>query len=120
ADFADDDVVRPALQSGRALVLRTLSKAYGLAGLRVGYALGDARLIAEVEKSRGPYKVNRIAGIAAVAVLRHDRDWVDANVAAVRRNRDRLAAELRRRGARVADSAANFLLLRIPGSAHVW
>ncbi|HEX6133261.1 MAG TPA: histidinol dehydrogenase [Longimicrobiales bacterium] len=120
ADYADDDMVAFAIASGRALVLRTLSKAYGLAGLRIGYAIGDPRLVAEVEKSRGPYKVNALAEQAALSVLGRDRDWVAANVADVRRARGRLRTELRGRGITVLDSAANFLLLKVPGRARDW
>src|SRR5690606_7844307 len=62
-----------ALCAGNTLVLRTLSKAHGLAGLRVGYALGPAELIREVEKARGPYAVSAAAEAAALAALRAGR-----------------------------------------------
>lgn len=114
ADFAGDDVVAEALASERAIVVRTLSKAWGLAGLRLGAAIGPARLIAEVEKSRGPFKVGGAAEAAAVAALRNDAGWVEDCVARVCENRDRLATELRARGCRVWPSAANFLLTRPP------
>ena len=119
ADFADDDFVGAAVASDRTLVLRTFSKAYGLAGLRVGYAVGPARLIAEVEKSRGPYKVGGVAEAAALAALR-DRPWVSDRIAEVRANRTRLRAALEERGMTVWESAANFLLMGIPGSAGGW
>ncbi|HSK20368.1 MAG TPA: histidinol dehydrogenase [Longimicrobiales bacterium] len=119
ADFADDDFVQHAIASDRTLVLRTFSKAYGLAGLRVGYAVGPARLIAEVEKSRGPYKVGGVAQAAALAALR-DGAWVADRIAEVRTNRARLRAELEARGTAVWESAANFLLTEIPGSAGSW
>jgi histidinol-phosphate aminotransferase len=114
ADFAAGNMLEDAVASDRALVLRTLSKAYGLAGLRVGIAIGPADLIAEVEKSRGPYKVSAAAEAAAVAVLRNDGEWVAAGIAQVRENRDRLAEALRVRGFHVWPSSANFLLVRVP------
>jgi len=114
ADFAGADMASRAVDTGRIVVLRTLSKAWGLAGVRVGYAIGPARLIAEIEKSRGPYKVSGPAEAAALAVLRHDRDWVERTVAQVRRNRDRLAAALRDIGLHTWPSAANFLLVQVP------
>jgi histidinol dehydrogenase len=114
ADFADDNVLASAVASERAIVLRTLSKAYGLAGLRIGIAVGPAHLIAEVEKSRGPYKVSAIAEAAALAVLRNDCDWVERTIAVARQNRDTLADALRGRGLRVWPSAANFLLVETP------
>jgi histidinol-phosphate aminotransferase len=120
AAFAGEDMVQTSLESGRTLVLRTFSKAYGLAGLRLGYAIGPAELIAEVEKSRGPYKVNGVAEAAALAALAGDGDWVRQRIADVQANRERLAQALRARGARVWPSAANFVLLSVPGAATVW
>ena len=120
ADYAGEDLIRQAISSERGIVLRTMSKAWGLAGLRIGYAIGPARLIAEIEKSRGPYKVNAIAEQAALAALAFDRDLVRDRIAEVVRNRGDLRTALMDRGLDVPDSAANFLLLRVPGSAEVW
>lgn len=117
ADFSGDSMVNWAIDSGRAVVLRTLSKAWGLAGLRIGYAIGPAPLIREIEKSRGPYKVTAAADAAARAALAEDRDWVRDVVARTVEHRDRLRAELERRGLRVWPSAANFLLFAPPGAA---
>jgi histidinol-phosphate aminotransferase len=119
-DFADDDLLGTVLASGNAVVLRTFSKAFGLAGLRLGYAVGPVEVIAEIEKSRGPYNVSGAAEAAALAVLGRDQSWVRECVAQVRRNRDRLAAELQARGARVWPSAANFVLVSVPGLAAEW
>jgi histidinol dehydrogenase len=120
ADFADDDMAGFAAASDRTVVLRTLSKAWGMAGLRVGYAVGPAPLIAEIEKSRGPYKVGGVAEAAALAVLSRDREWVAARIAEVRQNRDRLLGELAARRVRTWPSSANFVLLRATGLAADW
>ena len=122
ADYAGVDLVAEAVASDRLVVLRTLSKAFGLAGLRVGYAIGPVALVREIEKSRGPYKVTAAADAAALAALAGDREWAAANVAVVKENRQRLAAELGAQGFRVWPSGANFLLVQtpeagIPGSA---
>jgi histidinol dehydrogenase len=114
ADFGDDDFTGFAVASSRTVVLRTLSKAYGLAGLRVGYALGPTAVIAEVEKARGPYKVGGVAQAAALAVLSHDAQWVRDRAAEVRTNLAWLRAELDERGVHSWPSAANFVLLRVP------
>jgi histidinol dehydrogenase len=114
AEFADDGFLADALRSDRLLVVRTMSKAFGLAGLRVGYAVGHAELVAEVEKSRGPYKVNALAERAAVTALREDRPWVQARVADVRENRARLRDALTALGLAPLPSAANFVLVPVP------
>jgi len=114
ADFMDEPASDWLAASDRIVVLRTLSKAYGLAGLRVGYAIGPARLIREIEKSRGPYKVTATANAAALAALTQDEPWVRDVVRQVRENRERLAVELRALGLRVWPSQTNFLLVQAP------
>ena len=114
ADFGENDVLDLVLASDRAISLRTMSKAYGLAGLRIGYAVGPAALIAEVEKSRGPYKVNGPAEAAALEVLARDMNWVRDGIAAVRENRARLAEALRTRGLLAWPSSGNFVLTAVP------
>lgn len=92
------------------LVLRTFSKAYGLAGLRVGYAVGDPKVIEALMKVHIPFSVNRVAQAAAIASLeaRHELlERTDATVAERNRMRDALVAV----GYRIPDSHANFLWL---------
>lgn len=120
ADFAGDDFVAAAVASDRTVVLRTMSKAFGLAGFRIGYGVGPAALVAEIEKSRGPYKVGGVAEAAALAVLSRDMGWVRDRVADVLDTRQRVAGELARRGSPAFDSAANFLLVPVPGRAAEW
>jgi histidinol-phosphate aminotransferase len=118
ADFAADSLLEEAPNSHRLLVLRTLSKLYGLAGLRIGFAVGPRPLVKEVEKSRGPYKVSQVAERAAVAALVDSSGWAEKVRADTVRNRDRLAAELRARGLRPLPSEGNFLLIPVePASA---
>ncbi len=111
ADFADDTLIEQAVDSERAVVVRTLSKAYGLAGLRVGFAAGAEAVIGELEKSRGPYKVNRPAEAAAVAAIEDREGWVPGIVRQVRAERARLHEALLARGVTPLPSGANFLLL---------
>ncbi|MGH7475952.1 MAG: histidinol dehydrogenase [Longimicrobiales bacterium] len=115
--FGDEGLAQLASQAENVLLFRTLSKAYGLAGLRVGFAVGSAALIAEVQKSRGPYKVSGAGEAAAVAALEQDSAWLTARAAEAGQNRDRLARELAARGRRTWASAANFLLLEVPEGA---
>lgn len=113
-DFAVTSRTAESASSNRTLSLRTLSKAFGLAGLRVGFAVGPAELIREVEKSRGPYKVSAVAELVASTVLDEDADWVRERVEEAKENRARLGAEIRGRGLSSPESSANFLLVQLP------
>jgi histidinol-phosphate aminotransferase len=117
AEFAGRDTLELLRESDRVLVCRTLSKAFGLAGLRVGYVAGAPALVAEVEKSRGPYKLNALAERAAVAALTEDLAWVRAHVAEAIAIRERLVDELRARGLTPLPSQANFVLVPVTDAA---
>jgi histidinol-phosphate aminotransferase len=120
AEFSPDEgLLRRAPRYERLLVIRTLSKAFGLAGLRIGYAVGRPELIAEVEKSRGPYKVSASGERAAVAALTVDQDWVQARIAEVRTNRGRLFEALRQLGLAPIPSASNFVLVPVRDAVAV-
>lgn len=118
-DFADDNFLQDAVRSTRLVVLRTLSKAYGLAGLRVGFAVGSREVIEEIEKSRGPYKISRLGEIAAVAALRDEEGWVSGVVQEVRHERARLQEDLAARGWNPLPSGGNFILIPLEGRSCV-
>lgn len=92
------------------IVTRTFSKAYSLAGVRVGYALADPEIIAAVDQCLIPFNVNGPAQAAALAAL-EARDQIRPRVAALVAERERVTAELRDRGWAVPDSQANFVFL---------
>ena len=119
AEFAGVSSVDLTAKSDRVLVIRTMSKAFGLAGLRIGYAIGQPTLVMEVEKSRGPYKLNAMAEKMAIAALRHDRDWIDEHVALAVQLRERLANELRALGLSPMSSSANFVCVPIANCVAV-
>lgn len=110
-------LARRAAVDGRLLVVRTLSKAFGLAGLRVGYAVGTPELVAAVDKSRGPYKIGRLAERVAVLALTEDRAWVQARAREVVEARGRFERELARMGRRPIPSEANFVLVPVEDAA---
>jgi histidinol-phosphate aminotransferase len=95
------------------VVLRTFSKAYGLAGLRVGYALADAEVVNWLDRIRMPFNVNLPAQQACVEALK-DQAFVKRSIAASTAAREPLAQALRQLGFSVQDSAANFLFARSP------
>jgi histidinol-phosphate aminotransferase len=113
-DYVDDpnysrsiDVVR----GGRNLiVLRTFSKVYGLAGLRIGYGIGPAALLAEMNKIRGPFNTSGVAQAAALAAL-DDTDHVRRSVESNRAGLAQLASGLHSLKIKFVPSVANFLLV---------
>ncbi|HEU4642336.1 MAG TPA: histidinol-phosphate transaminase [Gemmatimonadaceae bacterium] len=118
-EFLGHGFIASAPARENLLVTRTMSKAFGLAGLRIGWATGHPSLVREVEKSRGPYKVSAVAERAACAALGEDLDWVRARVADARAARDRLASALRAMGLAPLPSAANFLLVPVADAPAV-
>jgi histidinol-phosphate aminotransferase len=118
-EFGVDNYIDLASIGRPVLVTRTMSKAFGLAGLRVGYGIGSPELIGEVLKARGPYKVSAVAERAAIAALETDRSWVADHVNEAIGNRSRFRAELTKRGMASLESSANFVLVPVPDCAAV-
>ena len=108
--FTGDSVLPEGLQQPNLLVLRSLSKTAGLAGLRIGFAVGSPQVVQWLRKVVGPYDVNGFAVAAALAVL-GDLPYVDAYVRQVLTARDWLVAKLRAAGLRHHCAGGNFLLL---------
>jgi histidinol-phosphate aminotransferase len=104
------DGLELARQRDNVLVLRTFSKAYGLAGLRVGYAVGPEHVIAALRKVQVPFSVSHLAQAAAVASL-DAADELLARVEATVAERGRVHAELTAAGYGVPASEANFVWL---------
>lgn len=91
------------------IVLRTFSKAFGLAGLRVGYAVcSSVRVARMLQAAKTPFNVNAMAQVAAVAAL-GDTAWMREKVALIRIERERVRAQLEAMGLRVAPAEGNFL-----------
>ncbi len=100
------------------VVLRTFSKAYGLAGLRVGYAIGHPELAEGARRTSLPFVVSALAQEAAIASL-DAGDEVATRVAATVQERTRQATRLRAAGGVIPDSQANFVWLRVSdGESH--
>jgi len=114
ADFAEETLIEWAPRLPRFLVTRTCSKAYGLAGLRCGFGVANAGVVLEVDKSRGPYKVARLAIELAASAVRDRDGWVTQMVDECLKNRWRLAEALDERDLDQLPSSANFILLASP------
>jgi histidinol-phosphate aminotransferase len=119
AEFSGAGRVADGPRHKRLLVTRTLSKAFGMAGFRIGYGAGSAALIHEIEKVRGPYKENAPGERAAACAVREDVDWMRELAARAVEIRERFAARLRERGFDPIPSAANFILVPIAHATTV-
>ena len=115
-DFGGQTAIALIARHPNLLVIRTLSKSHALAGLRVGYAVGNPGLIEalnRVKDSFNSYPLDRLA-IAAAAAALDDREYLERTRQAVMESRTRLGAELSALGFDVLPSAANFLFARHP------
>ncbi|MBI3291735.1 MAG: histidinol-phosphate transaminase [Elusimicrobia bacterium] len=106
------DTIRLLKRGAPVMVLRTFSKVYGLAGLRIGYGFAHPEIIATLDRIRPPFNVSSAAQAAAVASLA-DRRQVTRGRELVTQQRHKLCEALTRRGIRVVPSAANFLMLDV-------
>jgi histidinol-phosphate aminotransferase len=113
-DYGGRSFAPQATEHPRLVVTRTMSKAFGLAGLRVGWAVGTPETVVEIEKARGPYKVSRLSAAAAAAALADESGWLERTVAECNENRVRCEAELERRGLGPLPSHTNFMFFRAP------
>lgn len=110
-DTAPADAIPPIeVANPQVLRLRTFSKAYGLAGARIGYAVSDADLIAVFDKVRNHYGINRVGQIGALAAL-VDQPYLSEAVGQISRARDAIAEIARRNGLTPLPSAANFVTI---------
>lgn len=119
AEFADEDLTPVALRHRNTIVVRTFSKAWGLAGLRVGYAIGPEDLISCLRVAGGPYPVSGLSLAVALRILQIGQNAMLDQVRRVKTNRDTLARALTRWGAETQPSQANFLLLRTRRAAEI-
>lgn len=109
APFAEENAVPLLARFPRLVVVRTLSKAYALAGVRVGYALAHPELVGLLDRVRDSYNVGRLSQVAALAAFR-DQPYYDGIIARVKATRDReVAAFAQRRGWFTYPSQANFI-----------
>ena len=113
-EFSNEgSLVRMVEKFPNLIVLRTMSKAWGAAGIRLGYAVGDARIIEEMNKVKAPYNVNQLTQEKALEILDQE-EQMRKRVAIIVAERLRLSVVLRRFGFSVWYSQANFLLFEAP------
>ena len=114
ADAADGLAV--LAEHANVVVLRTFSKAYGLAGLRVGYAIAQPEVALAIRKATPPFAVTDLSLAAAVASM-EEQEALDQRVEAIVQERIAMVAALREQGFEVPDSEANFVWLPLGDDA---
>ena len=122
-EFLEDalDLV-PQIREGQkpnVILMRTFSKIYGLAGLRLGYGVGHPKFIAELEKVRQPFNINAIAQAGALAAL-DDAPHAEKTRKNNRRGLKLYAREFRKLGLEFIPSSANFILVKVGDGARVF
>jgi histidinol-phosphate aminotransferase len=117
ADFAEDNCLALVQQNERVLVTRTLSKSYGLAGLRFGFLVAQPHIIAELTKIKDSYNCDMISIAAATAAM-GCQDWLAQNRTVMNATRQRMQARLTELGFQVTPSHANFVWCQHPDGNH--
>ena len=113
-DFAESEGASTLPLIGRLpnlIVLRTFSKSFSLAGMRIGLAFASEEIISGMMKVKDSYNLNRLSLVAATAALQ-DMSWMTRNVRRIQRSRRQLSAGLRKMGFYVYPSHANFVMAR--------
>jgi histidinol-phosphate aminotransferase len=112
-DFTNQNALLLTQKHNNVILLRTLSKGYSLAGLRLGFAIAPSSLISDLNKVKDSYAVDAIATLVGAAAIR-DQAYKDLNVEKVLRSRSMLKHQLEMLGFQVWPSEGNFLLVRSP------
>ena len=112
-EYAKDSMVKRVNEFDNLIVLRTFSKAYAMAALRVGYAIASKPVADMMTAVKIPYSLNKISEMAAIAAVK-DQDFVRRSVELVNKERPYLDAGLRKLGFETFPSDSNFILARSP------
>ncbi|MDD5455107.1 MAG: histidinol-phosphate transaminase [Candidatus Ratteibacteria bacterium] len=107
--------IRYAKEGKNTIVLRTFSKIYGLAGLRVGYGIAQKEMVTEMNRIRQPFNVNRVAQSAAIAAL-DDKEHVEKSIVMNEEGKKYLYKEFDAMGLEYVRTSANFILVDIKRS----
>lgn len=120
AEFADSTMIPYLNELPNLLILRTFSKAYGLAGVRIGYVLGSPEVIRDLIKVRQPYSVDAVSQAIGCAILDH-KDSFEPLIAEIKMQRAWLSEQIAALdGVTVYPSDANYLLFRAESADLIW
>ncbi|MGB9612964.1 MAG: histidinol-phosphate transaminase [Candidatus Margulisiibacteriota bacterium] len=110
------DIIKHLKEEKNIIVLRTFSKFYGLAGLRIGYGIGKAELIKPMFRTKMPFNVNRLAQVGALAAL-EDKEFLEKTFKNNCEEKRYLYAELDKLGLEYKKTEANFIFINLKRSA---
>ncbi len=113
AEFADKNALDLVRSLENVIVVRTVSKSYSLAGVRLGYAIGQEKWISEMFKAKDPFNVTRLTQVVVAAAL-EDQGTLKRQISQIRETRDWVSREAKSLGYRVIPSQANFIFLQPP------
>ena len=113
AEYADESMVRRVNEFDNLIVLRTFSKAYAMAALRVGYAVSNLNVAGMMNCVKIPYSLNKISEGAATAAVK-DQEFIRRSVAMVKEQRPYLSAGLKKLGFEPYPSDSNFIMAKCP------
>jgi histidinol-phosphate aminotransferase len=114
ADFCGSDMMPEVLSCERGIDIRTFSKAFGLAGLRAGFAVARKEVVDELRRVRTPFGLNSFTEAVAVRAM-EDRSWVKETVARMIADRGYLSERMSSLGFQVLPSVCNFVIAKVPG-----
>lgn len=112
-DFAEENALALVKEYENVIVIRTLSKGYSLAGLRLGFGVANPKLLHGLFKVKDSYNIDAIACAVGAAAIT-DQDYKNACVAKIKASRTKLATDLKQLGFQIWDSQTNFLLAQPP------
>lgn len=118
-EFWDQSVLDCVGKYPNLLVLKTCSKAFGLASARCGFAIGDKVLIDNIKKAKSPYNVNSFTQAAAIEILK-DSEYINSSISAILKSRDDLYKALDSIGVNPIACNTNFVLVNLPNAREVW
>lgn len=119
-EFSKEDLTRVALSLPDTIVFRTFSKAWGLAGLRVGYTLSSEEIISWLKKIGSPYSVSSLSMFIAKKYFLNKRSEMETYVSGVIKERVELEKILQENGVEVKKSQANFVLAKFKNAKWIW
>jgi len=119
SEFADVNLTEDLLNYPNVVMVRSLSKAWGMPGLRVGYAVGDAQVIAWMRRTGGPYTISGLSLSIAEERIRQGEESIGVYVQRVRAERSKLTTLISELGGRPLPSQANFVLARFENARWV-